>query len=231
MSKKIKVLKIGKISLLILVLIITTYFYHTYQSNSLEEFNKVDNNVDDKNSILNDNNNDIVIDENTNYHINDEIEKEQTKENTKNEENKIISKNEEKKENNTENNNVVKESKNETTEKTNAEEQIAEEKENTEETPQLDDTIKNEENNTSSEDNNLDNQNTFNQEEYEKLKKDTYPTYEDCANKGIQLSIADETNSIVGSYCETLAYQGKLVGYKLYLRYESGELIRYIEQS
>ena len=87
------------------------------------------------------------------------------------------------------------------------------------------------ENSQNEENKNNNDENTFNQEEYEKLKKDTYPTYEDCANKGIQLSIADETNSIVGSYCETLAYQGKLVGYKLYLRYESGELIRYIEQS
>lgn len=79
--------------------------------------------------------------------------------------------------------------------------------------------------------NNNENQDVFNQYEYEKLKKDTYLTYEDCINKGIQLSINDETNTIVGSYCESLAYQGKLVGYKLYLRYESGKLIRYTEQS
>lgn len=75
------------------------------------------------------------------------------------------------------------------------------------------------------------NQDTFNQAEYDELKKQTYPTFDDCINKGIQIAIEDDTNTVLGSYCETLAYHGKLVGYKLYIKYENGELKQYIEQS
>jgi len=228
MNRKSKMLKFTEIILLILTIIILIfYLYNCYLKDLSNSTNKFDNNIYVKEEKVEEdlNKNNFIEDNNTIDSTIDETSKEIVKEHKQEEtsrKDKNTSTKEETKLNDTKNDNVIKENNNQNKEDQKKEEQ--QEETTKEET-------NNEENNKKEENKDNNNENTFNQEEYEKLKKDTYPTYEDCANKGIQLSIADETNSIVGSYCETLAYQGKLVGYKLYLRYESGELIRYIEQS
>ena len=58
--------------------------------------------------------------------------------------------------------------------------------------------------------------------ELEKLKKGLFKTEAECLQKGIDISLTDTVN-ISGSYCESVAYKGQIIGYKLYIRYSSGE--------
>ena len=69
-----------------------------------------------------------------------------------------------------------------------------------------------------------------NQEELDKLKINTFVTNEECQNKGIEINLTDMVN-ITSTFCESVAYKGELIGYKLYLIYKDGKTERYVWQS
>lgn len=58
--------------------------------------------------------------------------------------------------------------------------------------------------------------------ELENLQRGLFKTEAEALQKGIEISLTD-TVGISGSYCESVAYQGKIIGYKLYIRYSNGE--------
>ena len=59
-------------------------------------------------------------------------------------------------------------------------------------------------------------------DEYNRLIAGTFPTNESCTAKGLEVALSDTVN-VAGSSCETVAYKGKIIGYKLYIRYSDGE--------
>ena len=63
-------------------------------------------------------------------------------------------------------------------------------------------------------------------DEYNRLIAGTFPTNESCTAKGLEVALSDTVN-ISGSMCETVAYKGKIIGYKLYIRYSNGEYKHY----
>ena len=58
------------------------------------------------------------------------------------------------------------------------------------------------------------------------LKSHTFPTYQDCQTKGIEIGLTD-TVGIEKTYCESVGYKGELVGYKLFIIYATGEIKEY----
>ncbi len=60
----------------------------------------------------------------------------------------------------------------------------------------------------------------------QELKNHTFPTYQDCQKKGIEIALTD-TVGIERTYCESVGYKGELVGYKLFIIYATGEIKEY----
>ena len=60
----------------------------------------------------------------------------------------------------------------------------------------------------------------------QELKSHTFPTYQDCQKKGIEIALTD-TVGIDRTYCESVGYKGELVGYKLFIIYATGEIKEY----
>ena len=60
----------------------------------------------------------------------------------------------------------------------------------------------------------------------QELKSHTFPTYQDCQKKGIEIALTD-TVGIERTYCESVGYKGELVGYKLFIIYATGEIKEY----
>ena len=60
----------------------------------------------------------------------------------------------------------------------------------------------------------------------QELKSHTFPTYQDCQKKGIEIGLTD-TVGIDRTYCESVGYKGELVGYKLFIIYATGEIKEY----
>ena len=60
----------------------------------------------------------------------------------------------------------------------------------------------------------------------QELKSHTFPIYQDCQKKGIEIALTD-TVGIERTYCESVGYKGELVGYKLFIIYATGEIKEY----
>lgn len=60
----------------------------------------------------------------------------------------------------------------------------------------------------------------------QELKNHTFPTYQNCQKKGIEIALTD-TVGIERTYCESVGYKGELVGYKLFIIYATGEIKEY----
>ena len=65
-----------------------------------------------------------------------------------------------------------------------------------------------------------------NDPEYLKMKKELFPSNEECTSKGIELSFKDKTN-IASTMCTSESYKGKEVGYRLFIRYKDGTYKEY----
>ena len=75
---------------------------------------------------------------------------------------------------------------------------------------------------------NENNNETENDTEYLELKKSTYPTYQECYQKGIEVVMDLKLSSVVERiYCQEVGYKNEIIGFQLYFKYTTGEFVPY----